>query len=155
MTAARSHLMTELENIVSHASDRLAALHLGAELLRRSQDYRWVGLYDVDGKTGVVTNVVWSGPGPPEHPTFAITKGLTGAAIAQKKTINVGEVAADERYLTTFRTTRSELIVPVFDQRRETVVGTIDIESEEPNAFAREVQILFEDCAGIMSCLWC
>jgi hypothetical protein len=31
-----------------------------------------------------------------------ITKGLTRAAIAGRRTINVGEVAADPRYLTAF-----------------------------------------------------
>jgi hypothetical protein len=63
----------------------------------------------------MVRNVTWSGPGAPEHPTFPLTKGLTSAAIAQKQIVNVGDVMSDPRYLTAFGTTRSEIIVPVFD----------------------------------------
>ena len=42
-------------------------------------------------------------------------QGLTGAAVAGRETVNVGDVAADSRYLTAFGTTRSDSIVPVFD----------------------------------------
>jgi len=119
-----------------------------------SGGYRWVGLYDVDRAAGTVTNVVWSGPGAPEYPTFSITKGLTGAAISARKTVNVGDVAADPRYLAAFGTTRSEIIVPVFDGAGENVVGTIDIESDEPNAFSEDVQALLEDCASVTRPLW-
>ena len=86
---------------------------------------------------------------------FPITKGLTGAAISSGRTVNVGDVAADPRYLTAFGTTRSEIIVPVFDGTSESVVGTIDIESEKPSAFTDDVQILLEACSGVIRPLWC
>jgi len=107
MRVDRDMLMRDLGILVSAASDRVAALQSVAELLRSSGRYRWVGLYDVDRAAGTVTNIVWSGPGAPEYPTFPITKGLTGAAIFTRKTVNVGDVAADPRYLTAFGTTRS------------------------------------------------
>ncbi len=102
-----------------------------------------------------MTNIVWSGPGAPEYPTFPITKGLTGVAISARKTVNVGDVAADPRYLTAFGTTRSEIIVPVLDRAGENVVGTIDVESEKPNAFSEDVQALLEACANVIRPLWC
>jgi len=68
--------------------------------------------------------------------------------------VNVGDVAADPRYLTAFGTTRSEIIVPVFDGTSESVVGTIDIESEKPNAFPEDVQALLEDCSKVIQPLW-
>jgi L-methionine (R)-S-oxide reductase len=147
-------LMIDLQNLVSTARDRVAALQGIAELLRSSGSYRWVGLYDVDRAAGTVTNIVWSGPGAPEYPKFPITKGLTGAAISARKTVNVGDVAADPRYLTAFGTTRSEIIVPVFDGAGENVVGAIDVESDAPNAFSEEVQALLEDCASVIQPLW-
>jgi len=147
-------LMRDLGVLVSTARDRVAALQSVAELLRSSGRYRWVGLYDVDRPEGTVTNIVWSGPGAPEYPTFPITKGLTGSAISTRKTVNVGNVTADPRYLTAFSTTRSEIIVPVFDRASENVVGTIDVESEKPNAFPKDMQALLEACSKVIRPLW-
>jgi putative methionine-R-sulfoxide reductase with GAF domain len=126
MTRAHNELLIGLEDIVSNASDRGGTLHIVATLLRKSRNYRWVGLYDVDWAPSIVRNLAWSGASAPKYPTFPITRGLTGAAIAEKKTVNVGDVADDPRYLTAFPTTRSEIIVSVFNKRRKTVLGTID-----------------------------
>lgn len=154
MSADRDKLTIELHNIVSTTRDRTTSLQEIAELLKSSGCYRWVGLYDVDRAAGIVTNIAWSGPGAPEYSTFPITKGLTGAAISGRKTVSVGNVAADPRYLTAFGTTRSEIIVPVLDWTAKNVVGTIDVESERPNAFSEEVQVLLEACCHIIRPLW-
>ena len=143
-----------LRAIVTAAQDRQRSLEEVAARIRSSADYRWVGLYDVDHAAGLVRNLTWSGPGAPEHPTFPLTKGLTSAAVAQKQTVNVGDVSADPRYLTAFGSTRSEIIVPVLDAEANNVVGTIDIESEKPNAFSKDVQDLLESCAAVIRPLW-
>lgn len=130
------------------------SLQAVADTIRRSGNYRWVGLYDVDHTAGVVRNIVFSGPGPPAYSQFPITKGLTGAAIAEKRTINVGDVAADVRYLTAFGTTKSEIIIPIFHQLTRTVIGTIDVESEAPDTFSAEVQAVLEQCANAIKALW-
>ena len=154
MRANHDQLLSDLGDVVSFTRDRLTSLQEVANLIRRHANFRWVGLYRVDYTAGVVTNVVWSGPGAPEHPTFPLSKGLTGAAVAQRQIVNVGEVSADPRYLTAFGTTRSEIIVPVFDREGRIVIGTIDVESEEPNAFGREVQTLLEACSEVIRPLW-
>jgi L-methionine (R)-S-oxide reductase len=150
----RDQLLSHLENIVAGTRDRQASLQEVAALLRSSNNYRWVGLYDVDHAAGLVRNVSWSGSGAPEHPTFPLTQGLTSAAVAQRQVVNVGEVSADPRYLTAFGTTRSEMIVPVFDQGGERVLGTIDVESEEPNAFTKDIETLLETCSKVIRPLW-
>ena len=153
MTADRARLLADLKQMVSNAQDRTTALKRVAALLQSTGGYRSVGLYDVDRATGVVRNIVWSGPAAPEYPTFPITKGLTGAAVAGRETVNVGDVAVDPRYLTAFGTTRSEIIVPVFDLAGD-VAGTIDVESETPHAFTREMQVLLEACSDVIRPLW-
>jgi L-methionine (R)-S-oxide reductase len=142
-----------------------------ASLLRDSGCYRWVGLYDVDRSAGKVVNIVWDGPGAPEFPEFPITKGLTGSAIAERRTVNVGDVSADSRYLTAFGTTRSEIIVPITIPTIQVpsinapatkhapvadtaVIGTIDIESDKPDAFDERTERLLETCAGVLRPLW-
>jgi L-methionine (R)-S-oxide reductase len=154
MLMGHDKLLLDLQTLVSTARDRVAALQDIAEVLKKSSGYRWVGLYEVDRAAGTVKNIVWSGPGGPKHPAFPITKGLTGAAISSRKTVNVGDVAADPRYLTAFGTTRSEIIVPVFDRAGGNVVGTIDVESDKPNAFSKDVQALLEHCASAIRPLW-
>jgi GAF domain-containing protein len=154
MDAGRNILLSSLEHIATTVHDRQAALEQIAALLRRSSNYRWVGLYDIDRAAGLVRNVTWSGPGAPEHPTFPLTKGLTSAAVGQKRTINVGDVSTDPRYLTAFGSTRSEIIVPVFDVEGKSVLGTIDIESEAPHAFDKETQEFLEACSGVIRSLW-
>jgi L-methionine (R)-S-oxide reductase len=154
MDAIRNALLSRLGQIVTGAHHRRETLEQVAALLRGSANYRWVGLYDIDYGAGLVRNITWSGPGAPEHPTFPLTKGLTSAAVGQKQTINVGDVSADARYLTAFGTTRSEIIVPVFDAAGKTVVGTIDVESEGLEAFDRETQTFLEACAMLIRPLW-
>ena len=68
--------------------------------------------------------------------------------------MNVGDVSADPRYLTAFRATRSEMIVPVFDQAGERVIGTIDVESEEHNAYTKDIEDLLEACSKVIRPLW-
>ena len=107
----------------------------------------------MDMRRGLVTNIAWSGPGAPAYPTFPVTKGLTSRAIAQKRTVNVGDVASDPGYLTALDSTRSEMIVPVLDAAGA-VIGTIDVESERLNAFDPDAQASLEECARLLAEFW-
>jgi putative methionine-R-sulfoxide reductase with GAF domain len=50
-----------------------------AALIRQAGSYHWVGLYGVTDQE--ITAIAWSGPGPPAHPRFPMTQGLSGAAV--------------------------------------------------------------------------
>jgi L-methionine (R)-S-oxide reductase len=106
------------------------------------------------GRIHEIPNLVWDGTGVPEYPRFLIGKGLTGATSQQRRVINVGDVAADPRYLTAFDSTRSEIIVPILDGQREKVIGTIDVESERTNAFDEHAEQLLMSCAEVIAPLW-
>ncbi|HEX4074278.1 MAG TPA: GAF domain-containing protein [Candidatus Acidoferrales bacterium] len=122
-----------------------------AELIRKIGDYRWVGVYEVGAED--VSIMGWSGPGAPEHSTFAVTEGLTGAAIAEKKAVVVGDVRKDPRYLTAFGNTVSEIIVPVMSPDGR-VIGTVDVESEKADAFSARDRQTIEQCAEAAKLLW-
>jgi len=154
MSTGAIDLLQELRKIVADYASRMEKLQQIAALIRNSGSYRWVGLYDVDRQAGEVVNLVWDGPDAPEYPTFPIGKGLTGSAIQESKVINVGDVAADPRYLTAFGSTRSEIIVPIFNGQRNQVVGTIDVESERTNAFHENTESVLIDCADAIAPLW-
>ena len=150
----RSNLLDEIRKLLAQDLDRVSTARAIADAIRREGAYRWTGLYDVDTQRGVVSNIAWSGAGPPEYPTFPLTKGLTSRAIAEKKTINVGDVTNDPDYLTALATTRSEIIVPVLDAVRNSVVGTIDVESERSHAFDPSAQNQLEECAVVLRDFW-
>jgi hypothetical protein len=84
--------LEKLGETVSSAAPRMQKLQVIAALIRNSGNYRWVGLYEIDERAGEVINLVWDGPDAPAYPRFPIGKGLTGAAIQERKVINVGDV---------------------------------------------------------------
>jgi putative methionine-R-sulfoxide reductase with GAF domain len=154
MSALAHELLAGLAKMVSSSQHRVTSLQEIANHIRTYGSYRWVGLYDVNHRSGVVTNLVWSGPSAPAYPTFPMTNGLTGAAVTERATVNVGDVSADGRYLTALGTTRSEIIIPVFDREGASVVGTIDVESEALDAFGKDVEDLLQSCAAMIRPLW-
>ncbi len=146
--------LARLREIVAQPQSRKARAQSIADQIRTAGKFRWVGLYNVDHDQSQVTNIAWSGPAAPAFPTFPITKGLTSRAIAQKQTINIGDVAADSDYLTALGSTRSEIIIPILKDESQIVVGTLDVESEHPNAFPPEIQSFLEECAKAIHLLW-
>jgi GAF domain-containing protein len=138
--------------MLNHSGSRVEKAAKLAEMIRHSRPYRWVGVYDVGPEQ--VSILAFSGPSAPAYPQFPITKGLTGSAIREKRTIVAGDVGSDSRYLTAFGSTLSEIIIPVVDETSGVVVGTIDVESEQKNAFSADDQALLEECARLARPLW-
>jgi L-methionine (R)-S-oxide reductase len=122
------------------------------ELVRQAGGYRWVGLYEVTERE--IAAIGWSGPGAPAHPRFPVTQGLSGAAVAAGRAVVVNDVTADPRYLTAFASTLSEAIVPVLDPGTGTVVGTLDVESAERDAFTDADRQALERVAAASSGLF-
>ncbi|HKR86306.1 MAG TPA: hypothetical protein VJS37_19250 [Terriglobales bacterium] len=147
-------LLTEVTLLLAQKGDRTPTAKAIAEAIRAAGSYRWTGIYDVDLREGMVSNIAWSGAGPPTYPAFPITRGLTSRAIAAKRTVNVGEVANDADYLPALATTRSEIIIPVLDAAGECVLGTVDVESEQPHAFDLAAQVRLEECARLLRTFW-
>jgi L-methionine (R)-S-oxide reductase len=143
---------TQIRRIVAAKLPRPMRAKALAEFIRSLRSYRWVGIYDVGAES--VSAIAWSGPDAPAFPAFPVTKGLTSGAISQRKTVIVGDVRTDPRYLTALGSTLSEMIVPVFDSRREKVIGTIDVESELANAFSEHQAAECEEFARLALPLW-
>jgi GAF domain-containing protein len=145
-----SRLLDEVSRVLEGGEERERKAAGVAAAIRRAGDYRWVGVYEVTEDE--IANVAFDGPGAPAHPRFPVTQGLSGAAVTSGDTVVVGDVSKDPRYLTAFSSTRSEIIVPIFDRAgRGKVVGTIDVESERVNAFSEEDRAALERCAGVIA----
>lgn len=143
---------SEIHSVLRLEEDREAKAQQLANIFRGLGPYRWVGIYDVGPE--LVTNLAWSGHGPPEIPDFPVKEGLTSAAIAQKKTIVVGDVTGDARHLAAFDSTRSEMIVPVLCPKSGNVIGTIDVECDRVNGFSEADRLALEDCVRAALPFW-
>ncbi len=109
-----------------------------------------MGLYDVTATE--IAAIAWTGTEPPAYPTFPVTKGLSGAAVADRRPVIVQDVTKDARYLTAFGSTRSEAIFPI--AAGGAVVGTLDVESDRVNAFGAEDETFLSECARLLEALW-
>src|SRR6201993_1834103 len=96
-----------------------------AEMIRSARDYRVIAVYKIVKDEFVI--LAGTGKEPPTYPRFPITQGLCGAVLESGKAIVVGDVHKDARYLPTFHTTRSEIIVPLRCENRH-IVGMLDAE---------------------------
>jgi L-methionine (R)-S-oxide reductase len=152
MPIVMDNTLNQIRAAAASGGDRVERAQRLAELIRKLGSYRWVGVYDVDAEN--VSIIAWSGPGAPEYPAFPVSKGLTGAAIREKKAVVVGDVRNDPRYLTAFGSTLSEIIVPVLAPGEDCVIGTIDVESEQAHAFGPRDQQIIEQCAQAALPLW-
>jgi len=103
-----------------------------AELIRLAGSYRWVGLYAVTEQE--ITVIGWRDLGRLRTHASGDPRGQRGG-VATKCALVVNDVTADPCYLTAFASTLSEAIVPVIDPDMGTVVGTLDVESAERDAF--------------------
>ena len=119
---------------------------------RQAGGYRWVGLYEVTERE--IAAIGWSGPGAPAHPRFPVTQGLSGAAVAARRAVVVNDVTADPRYLMAFSSMLSEAVVPVMDPGTGAVVGTLDVESGERDAFTDADRQALERVAAASSSLF-
>lgn len=112
-------------------------------------NYSWVGIYWVDGSDLVLG--AWKGPEATAHTRIPIGVGVCGAAAASGRTEIVADVSKDSRYLACFPSTKSEIVVPIFSDG--TMIGEIDIDGSELDAFGREDQKFLERVADLLNVL--
>ena len=113
----------------------------------RFPPYDWVGIYWVEGSDLVLGP--WTGPEATEHTRIPIGTGVCGAAAESGRTEIVGDVTADPRYLACFASTRSEIVVPIFDG--SAVIGEIDIDGSDLDAFDATDARFLEEIAALLA----
>lgn len=119
-----------------------------AEMIRAACDYRYVAIYKISRGDFVI--VAKTGKCPPAYPRFPVTQGLAGAAVEAKQAIMVADVHKDPRYLPTFGSTQSEIVVPVITEAGK-VIGLVDVESEKLNAFTENDRDFLEHAAYLIA----
>ena len=119
-----------------------------AEMIRAARNYRWVGIYKVTKKEFAI--MAGTGDEPVAYPRFPLSQGLCGAVLETRRALTVGDVRKDPRYLPTFHSTRSEIIIPITNEEKR-VIGILDAESEKVNAFGDEDRQFLERAACVIA----
>jgi len=81
--------------------------------------------------------------------TLPIDQSICGRAVRLKKTVSIGNVTEEEEYLRMIGTaTKSEIAIPILLMgSSDIVIGVLNVESEEQNAFEGFCQVLLENFA--------
>jgi len=146
--AAHGDALNLLRAEIAEASDPAEAAQRAVEVLHdRFPHYDWLGIYWVDGADLVLGP--WVGPEATEHTRIPIGTGICGAAAASGQTEIIADVDADPRYLACFASTKSEIVVPIFAGGR--VVGEIDIDGSDANAFDETDARFLEEVAALLA----
>lgn len=85
---------------------------------------------------------------PTEHIRIPVTQGICGAAVAHGETVIVDDVSSDPRYLSCSIETKSEIVVPIRADGK--IIGEIDIDSHDRNAFGADDSNFLEECAVVI-----
>ena len=83
----------------------------------------------------------------------AVDKSVSGRAVKDRQTIVVGDVSADPEYSPLYQrmlgdSIRSEIAVPILFGEDDIVIGVLNVESEEEDAFYGFYQVVLESFAG-------
>ncbi|MGH9482508.1 MAG: GAF domain-containing protein [Terriglobales bacterium] len=154
--ASRFTLAMDLDRVeaLSAGLERVAEDRAAMPLMRalvglfkaRVPHYHWVGIYLLHG------DELRLGPfagAPSSHARIPLGQGICGAAARDARPVIVPDVHADARYLACSLATRSEIVVPILDGSK--VLGEIDIDSDQPNAFNEHDQALLERAASLIA----
>ena len=104
------------------------------ELHHSDDRFDWTGFYRVTGPEMLKIGPYQGGHGCLKIP---FSRGVCGAAARLKTTQLVPDVEAFEGHIACASSTRSELVLPVFNGGGD-MIAVLDIDSDQPDAFSQE-----------------
>ncbi len=128
-------LAARLQSLTEGETDSVALMATVACELHHSDDrFDWTGFYRV-----TEPEVLKIGPYQGGHGCLVIpfSRGVCGAAARTGEVQLVADVEAFPGHIACASSTRSEIVLPVRD-RDGTLLGVLDIDSDQPDAFTEE-----------------
>ena len=128
--AERYALLTrQIEAVVAGETDMIARMANVASMIHHTFGFWWTGFYRVNG------NMLILGPfqGPLACSRIPFGRGVCGTAWKEAATVIVPDVDAFPGHIACSSASRSEIVVPVFDD--EKIIAVLDIDSAELNTF--------------------
>jgi phosphoserine phosphatase RsbU/P len=133
------------------AADLRSGLARVADLLHGALEHDYFSVLLLDELGRELRYELASGlpPEVAEHWRFGMGQGLVGTVASSGKTVRVGDVLEDKRYIRAEDRTRAELVVPLATRNR--IIGVLDIGSFKPNHFTAEHEFLMNSLAGFLA----
>ncbi|HMZ07973.1 MAG TPA: GAF domain-containing protein, partial [Anaerolineales bacterium] len=149
-------LVSEVSKSVTSTLDLSEMMRDAVALINEKFGYPHVSLFTVHPNRRLIMYEAGSGKRSKKLEGFTISlddeKGIMPWVARNGKTVLANDVAKDERYIPSPlppKNTKSELCVPlVFNER---VLGLLDIQSDELNAFTEDDKVMFEAVADTMA----
>lgn len=123
-------LIPQIKALVEGERDLIANLANIAASLKEQFGFFWVGFYLVKNDELVLAPF----QGPVACTRIALGKGVCGTAWEQKEIIIVPDVDVFPGHIACSSLSKSEIVLPMFN-RREEVIGVLDVDSEMLNHF--------------------
>jgi L-methionine (R)-S-oxide reductase len=128
-------LRKTIASLCASEDDTIALMASVVCELHHSDDrFDWTGFYRVTGPEMLKIGPYQGGHGCLQIP---FSRGVCGAAARLKTTQLVPDVEAFEGHIACASSTRSELVLPVFNGAGD-VIAVLDIDSDQPDAFSQE-----------------
>lgn len=130
--------LLEVADAVNTTLDLNTLLQRVAEMLRRVIDYEIFAILLLTEKTQElhIRFQVGHPPEVAERIRIKVGQGVTGQAVQRREAVLVNDVAAENNFVNFTPGVRSELAVPLIAKNK--VIGVLDVEAAEPNAFTEE-----------------
>ncbi len=139
-------LARELDALLTGETDSVAnAANAAAAIYHALPDLNWAGFYFLRGEELVL------GPfqGRPACVRIPLGNGVCGAAVAQRRSLLVPDVAAFPGHIACDTASRSELVVPLM--REDVLFGVLDLDSPIMGRFDAQDQAGCEALAAVTS----
>jgi signal transduction histidine kinase len=79
--------------------------------------------------------------------TLQVAKSVSGRAVRERKPVIVGDVSSDPEYHMLGSSVNSEIAVPILFGEEDLVIGVLNVESAEPDAFSDFYRVVLESFA--------
>jgi GAF domain-containing protein len=142
-------VLEDLHTYGDHEDDPIALLaNVAAVLKGHRPRYTWVGFYLFREHRQELVLGPYQGP-PTCTTRIPLDAGMCGLAARTRQTVILPDVRADPRYIACSPSVRSEIVVPLLDGAR--VLGVLDVDSDDLDAFGPEDQQLLERVAAYVA----
>lgn len=140
-------LLPQLKALTEGENDTIANMANIAAALHHTFGFFWTGFYLVKNETLVL------GPfqGPIACTRIKFGKGVCGTAWKDACSLIVPDVDEFPGHIACSSLTKSEIVVPIYNQ--ELITGVLDIDSELPNNFDQTDAFYLEKITSLLSTL--
>lgn len=150
MTLTHKELLQEFQKFaVSAPTGKSLMERIARRLHEKMTLYNWVGFYLSDpADLGALLVGPYAGSFTP-HVRIPLNTGLCGAAASSGQVVVVQDVTKDPRYLAGSPLVKSEIVVPIFVNKK--LAAELDIDSYFAGTFNKTEQTFVEACAQVVA----